>query len=118
MSRADSPRDRRGKAGAGEAAACAGTAGYAIEASVNLKRRILLEYRKVYDETPQAPFLHARDALPARLGVPYEALAASVKELEQSRFLHWKAQDLYKLSPRGIRVTSDPAELDLEFPET
>jgi hypothetical protein len=40
-----------------------------------------------------------------------------VKELEHGRFLHWKAQDLYKLSPRGIRVTGNQSELDLEFPE-
>jgi hypothetical protein len=83
----------------------------------NVKRTILLEYRRVYDANPQQPFLHARDQLPARLGVPYETLAPHVQELEQGRFLHWKAQDLYKLSPRGIRVTGDPAELDLEFPE-
>jgi hypothetical protein len=37
--------------------------------------------------------------------------------LEQGRFLHWKAQDLYKLSPRGVRVTGDPAEFEREFPE-
>jgi hypothetical protein len=84
---------------------------------VNLKRTILLEYRRVYDASPQQPFLHARDQLPGRLGVPYEELAPHVKDLEQGRFLHWKAQDLYKLSPRGIRVTGDAAELDLEFPE-
>ncbi len=36
---------------------------------------------------------------------------------DEQRFLHWKAQDLYKLSPRGIRVTSDRVELDREFPE-
>lgn len=84
---------------------------------MNLKRTILLEYRRVYDETPQQPFLHARDQLPARLGLTYEALAAHVKDLEQGRFLHWKAQDLYKLSPRGVRVTGNQAELDLEFPE-
>jgi hypothetical protein len=84
---------------------------------VNLKRRILLEYRKVYDSSPQQPFLHARDALPQRLGTTWEAIQADVKDLEQNRFLHWKAQDLYKLSPRGIRVTGDRAELDLEFPE-
>jgi hypothetical protein len=84
---------------------------------VNLKRTILLEYRRVYDATPGQPFLHARDQLPERLGVAYETLAPHVKDLEQGRFLHWKAQDLYKLSPRGLRVTGDPAELDLEFPE-
>jgi hypothetical protein len=83
----------------------------------NLKRTILLEYRRVYDANPQQPFLHARDQLPGRLGVAYDTLAPHVKELEQGRFLHWKAQDLYKLSPRGIRVTGNPAELDLEFPE-
>jgi len=84
---------------------------------VNLKRAIMLEYRRVYDASPDQPFLHARDALPGRLGVDYETLAPLVKDLEQNRFLHWKAQDLYKLSPRGIRVTGNPAELDLEFPE-
>lgn len=78
---------------------------------------ILLEYRRAYDASPQQPFLHARDQLPGRLGVTYEALASHVRELEQGRFLHWKAQDLYKLSPRGIRVTGDAAELDLEFPD-
>jgi len=87
------------------------------EVSVNLKRRILTEYRKVYDESPGSPFLHARDALPERLGLSWEDIQADVKDLEQGRFLHWKAQDLYKLSPRGIRVTGDSAEFDLEFPE-
>jgi len=85
---------------------------------VNLKRRILLEYRKVYDAAPDAPYLHARDVLPERLGLSFDAIAGDVKELEQGRFLHWKAQDLYKLSPRGIRVTGNQSELDLEFPES
>ena len=84
---------------------------------VNLKRAILLEYRRVYDAAPASPYLHARDALPGRLGVDFETLAPYVKDLEQNRFLHWKAQDLYKLSPRGLRVTADPAELEREFPE-
>lgn len=85
---------------------------------MNLKRRILLEYRKVYDAEPAQPFLHARDQLPQRIGMAWEQIQADVKDLEQNRFLHWKAQDLYKLSPRGIRVTGDAAELDLEFPES
>ena len=84
---------------------------------MNLKRAILLEYRRVHEAAPAAPYLHARDALPERLGVAYAELAPHVKELEQQRFLHWKAQDLYKLSPRGVRVTGDPVELDREFPE-
>ena len=84
---------------------------------MNLKRKIMLEYRRVHDATPESPFLHARDALPQRLGLSYEELAPHVRELEQGRFLHWKAQDLYKLSPRGVRVTGDAAELDREFPE-
>ena len=84
---------------------------------MNLKRAIMLEYRRVHDASPSAPYLHARDALPERLGVDFETLAPHVKELEQSRFLHWKAQDLYKLSPRGLRVTADPTELEREFPE-
>lgn len=84
---------------------------------MNLKRAILLEYRRVHDASPGAPFLHARDALPGRLGLDWETLAPHVKDLEQQRFLHWKAQDLYKLSPRGLRVTGDRVELDREFPE-
>jgi len=84
---------------------------------VNLKRAILLEYRRVHDATPGQPYLHARDGLPGRLGLAYDEIAASVKDLEQNRYLHWKAQDLYKLSPRGLRVTGDPVELDREFPE-
>jgi len=85
--------------------------------AVNLKRAILLEYRRVLDASPEMPYLHARDTLPGRLGLDYEAVVPHVRELEQGRFLHWKAQDLYKLSPRGLRVTADPAELDREFPE-
>ena len=86
-------------------------------AVVNVKRAILLEYRRVHDASPETPYLHARDGLPGKLGLPFEVLAPHVRELEQQRFLHWKAQDLYKLSPRGVRVTSDAAELDREFPE-
>jgi hypothetical protein len=67
---------------------------------------------------PEATYLHARDALPERLGMAFAQIAADVKDLEQNRFLHWKAQDLYKLSPRGIRVTGNRSELDLEFPES
>ncbi len=84
---------------------------------MNLKRAIMREYRKVYDESPASPFLHARDQLPGRMGMDWDTLAPLVKDLEQNRFLHWKAQDLYKLSPRGVRVTGDQAEFDLEFPE-
>ena len=75
---------------------------------MNLKRRILLEYRKVYDATPDVPYLHARDGLPERLGLLVRGARPHVKDLEQNRFLHWKAQDLYKLSPRGIWVTGRP----------
>jgi hypothetical protein len=83
-------------------------------AGVNLKRAILLEYRRVYDASPATPYLHARDGLAARLGLAWETLAPLVKELELQRFLHWK---VYKLSPRGLRVTADSAELEREFPE-
>lgn len=83
---------------------------------MNIKRTILLEYRRVLDESPESPFMHARDMLPGRIGVDYDTLSPYVKELEQGRFLHWKAQDLYKLSPRGVRVTGNASELDLEFP--
>jgi len=89
-----------------------------VRPNVNLQRAILLEYRRVHDASPESPYLHARDGLPQRLGMAYEELAPHVRALEQGRFLHWKAQDLYKLSPRGLRVTADPQELDREFPET
>ena len=84
---------------------------------MNLKRAIILAYRSAYDAAPDSPYLHARDALPQKLGLDYETIAPHVKDLEQQRFLHWKAQDLYKLSPRGVRVTGDSTELDREFPE-
>jgi hypothetical protein len=84
---------------------------------MNLKRQIMLEYRKVYDGNPDVPFMHARDELAGKLGMEWAALGPIVKELENARWLHWKAQDLYKLSPRGLRVTGDAKELDLEFPE-
>ena len=87
------------------------------EATSEPQARIMREYRKVYDDAPE-PFLHARDRLPERLGLSLDELAAEVKDLEQNRFLHWKAQDLYKLSPRGVRVTGDLSEFDLEFPES
>lgn len=83
---------------------------------MNIKRSILLEYKRALDRAPDAPYVHARDTLPGLLGLDWDTLAPLVKELEQGRFLHWKAQDLYKLSPRGVRVTNDPTELDLEFP--
>ena len=86
-------------------------------AGVNVKRAILLEYRRVHDASPETPYLHVRDRLTERLGLAYEVLTPHVRELEQQRFLHWKAQDLYKLSPRGLRMTADAAELDREFPE-
>ena len=84
---------------------------------MNLKRRIMLEYRKVYDGNPDVPFMHARDELAERIGMAWADLGPIVKELENARWLHWKAQDLYNLSPRGLRVTANQAELDLEFPE-
>jgi hypothetical protein len=84
---------------------------------VNLKRAIILAYRSAHDASPASPYLHARDALPQKLGLDYDTIAPHVRDLEQNRFLHWKAQDLYKLSPRGVRVTSDASELDREFPE-
>ena len=84
---------------------------------MNVKRRIMLEYRKVHDANPDVPFMHARDQLAEKMGIPWDELGPIVKDLENARWLHWKAQDLYKLSPRGLRVTGDAKELDLEFPE-
>ncbi len=86
-------------------------------AVVNVKRAILLEYRRVHDASPNVPYLHARDVLPGKLGMAFDELEPYVRDLEQQRFLHWKAQNLYKLSPRGLRVTGDQGELDREFPE-
>jgi hypothetical protein len=84
---------------------------------VNLKRAIMLAYRGAHDASPESPYLHARDGLPQKVGLDYDTIAPHVRDLEQQRFLHWKAQDLYKLSPRGVRVTGDPTEFEREFPE-
>lgn len=84
---------------------------------MNLKRAIMLAYRSVHDASPESPYLHARDGLPQKLGLDYDTIAPHVRDLEQNRFLHWKAQDLYKLSPRGVRVTGDSTEFEREFPE-
>jgi hypothetical protein len=74
-------------------------------------------YREVYDAQRETPYLHAREELPARLELPYETLRPHVEFLEQQRYLHWKATEVYKLSPRGARVTATEDDLRREFPE-
>jgi hypothetical protein len=80
-----------------------------------LRRRILGEYRKAYDANKEAPFLHTRQHLAERLGEAYDVLAPQVQFLEQNRYLHWKAADVFKISPKGLRATHSEGDLAREF---
>jgi len=51
------------------------------------------------------PFLHTRQHLAERLQQSYEELAPHVAFLVQNRYLHWKAADVFKISPKGLRAT-------------
>ena len=82
-----------------------------------IRRQLLNEFRRAYDENKDAPFLHTRQHLAERLQRSYEDLAPQVRFLEQNRYLHWKAADVFKLSPKGIRVTHTPDDLLREFPD-
>lgn len=82
-----------------------------------IRRLLLNEYRRAHDENKDAPFLHTRQHLTERLNQSYETLAPQVQYLEQNRYLHWKAADVFKLSPKGIRVTHTPDDLAREFPD-
>ena len=81
-----------------------------------LRRQLLSEYRRAYDDNKDQPFLHTRRHLAEKLQRPYEELAPQVQFLEQNRYLHWKAADIFKLSAKGIRVTHTPEDLVNEFP--
>jgi hypothetical protein len=87
-----------------------------MSAENQVRRRILLEYRRAHEENKDMPFLHTRQHLAERLGATYEELAPHVKWLEQNRYLHWKAADVFKISPKGLRVTHGDDELAREFP--
>ena len=55
--------------------------------------------------------------LTERLQESYETLAPQVQWLEQNRYLHWKAADVFKISPKGLRATHSDADLLGEFPD-
>ena len=82
-----------------------------------LRRRILDEFRKAHEANKEAPFLHTRQHLTERLGETYEVLAPQVQFLEQNRYLHWKAADVFKISPKGLRAAHTPEDLAREFPD-
>ena len=82
-----------------------------------LRRRILDEYRKAHEANKEVPFLHTRQHLAERLGESYETLAPHVQFLEQNRYLHWKAADVFKISPKGLRATHTAEDLAREFPD-
>ena len=86
-----------------------------MSAESALRRRILSEYRKAYEASKEMPFLHTRQHLAERLGESYEVLAPQVQFLEQNRYLHWKAADVFKISPKGMRATHTEADLAREF---
>jgi hypothetical protein len=82
-----------------------------------IRREILRQYRLAYDADKAMPFLHTRQHLAARLEQSYEDLAPHVQFLEQNRYLHWKAADVFKISPKGIRATHSEEDLQREFPD-
>ena len=82
-----------------------------------IRRRLLKEYRLANDANKEMPFLHTRQHLTERLGESYETLAPHVQWLEQNRYLHWKAADVFKISPKGLRSTHTDADLLVEFPD-
>ncbi len=82
-----------------------------------LRRRILGEFRKAHEANKEMPFLHTRQHLTARLSESYDVLAPQVQFLEQNRYLHWKAADVFKISPKGMRATHTEQDLVGEFPD-
>ncbi len=88
-----------------------------MSADNNVRKRILQEYRRAHTENEAMPFLHTRQHLADLLQQSYDELAPHVQWLEQNRYLHWKAADVFKISPKGLRVTHGTDELDREFPE-
>jgi hypothetical protein len=82
-----------------------------------IRRRLLQEYRRAYEAQKDMPFLHTRQHLTERLAQSYEELAPHVQWLEQNRYLHWKAADVFKISPKGIRATHTDEDLEREFPD-
>jgi len=82
-----------------------------------IRRRLLQEYRQAHDANKEMPFLHTRQHLTERLQESYETLALHVQWLEQNRYLHWKAADVFKISPKGLRSTHSETDLLGEFPD-
>lgn len=82
-----------------------------------IRRRLLQEYRQAYEANKDVPFLHTRQHMTERLQAPYDELAPHVQFLEQNRYLHWKAADVFKISPKGLRATHTEADLLTEFPD-
>ena len=82
-----------------------------------IRRQLLQEYRRAHEADKAMPFLHTRQHLTERLGRTYEDLAPHVQWLEQNRYLHWKAADVFKISPKGIRATQTDDDLRRELPD-
>jgi len=82
-----------------------------------LRRRLLAAYKQAHEANKEMPFLHTRQHLAGQLGESYEILAPQVQFLEQNRYLHWKAADVFKFSPKGLRATHTPDDLAREFPD-
>ena len=82
-----------------------------------LRRSLLRAYRQAHEQSKDMPFLHTRQHLTERLSLSYEELAPQVQWLEQNRYLHWKAADVFKISPKGLRATHSDDDLLREFPD-
>ena len=82
-----------------------------------IRRRLLELYRAAHEANKERPFLHTRQHLAEQLAQRYEDIAPHVSWLEQNRYLHWKAADVFKISPKGLRVTHSTEDLAREFPD-
>jgi len=82
-----------------------------------IRRRLLELYREAHEANKEMPFLHTRQHLVEKLAQSYESVAPHVSWLEQNRYLHWKAADVFKISPKGLRATHTAEDLAREFPE-
>ncbi len=82
-----------------------------------IRRKILETYRAAHEANREMPFLHTRQHLTEKVAQSYEVIAPHVSWLEQNRYLHWKAADVFKISPKGLRVTHSAEDLAREFPD-
>ena len=82
-----------------------------------IRRQILELYRAAHEADKEMPFLHTRQHLTEKLAQSYDSVVPHVRWLEQNRYLHWKAADVFKISPKGLRATRSAEDLARELPD-